>query len=78
MLLTKLKAFGGLIKVVLVFIVTLGIYRAGKKSEQLDQAEANNEAQRELTKASAEGNEQYQEKVNEARNTNAHAGRFTE
>lgn len=78
MLLTRLEAFGNIILGILLFIITLGVYRAGKKSEQLDQAEADKKAQSEVTKATAEGNEQYQEKVNEARNTHAHSGRFTQ
>ena len=74
----KIKMIGGVILGICVFILTLGAYRAGKRSERLDQAEVDNEAQREVTKTVVKGNEQYQEKVDEARNTNAHAGRFTE
>ena len=77
-MLAKFKAAGAFILAILVFILTLGAYRSGKKSAQLDQAQANNEAQRKVTNAVAETNEEFQEKVDEARNTNAHAGRFTD
>ena len=74
----KLKMIGGVVLGILFFIFTAGIYRAGKRSERLDQEETNNEAQRIVTKEVADGNEQYQEKVDEARNTTARRGRFTE
>ena len=73
----KFKAVGAFILAILTFLGMFFSFRAGKKSERLDQEEANNKAQREVTKAVAEGNEQYQEKVDEARNTNAKSDRFT-
>ena len=74
----KLKMIGAFILGIGVFILSIFSYRAGKKSGQLDQAEADNLAQREITKEVTEGNEKFQEKVDEARSTNTGSGRFTE
>jgi len=78
MMLTKLKALGGAVIAIVLFILTVGIYRAGGKSERLKQAESNEKAQAAVNDAAVKSNEEFEEKTHEASNTRARAGRFTE
>jgi len=62
----KLKMIGAFILGIGVFILSIFSYRAGKKSEQLDQSEANLEQAQINAEASAEGEKQFNEDVKSA------------
>ena len=69
----KFKMIAGYILAIGVFILTIFSYRAGKKSEQLNQREADLEQAEVNAEAAAEGEKQFNEDVKDATDN---AGKF--